>query len=422
MANEINIAIKSTEDLSETAQEIKTEVKSMGTEIVRSIGSSEDAFDGMARSTGKLGERLDFLSGSFSQLSGGIGDVGGSMVAVTDLQKLATTRALEHQQALLDVEQAQLDYDAAVKEFGTSSLEARQAQLALNAAQEAAKPPTEIQEWGEKLELVSPIIMGVVGVTDLLIFANTALSATMIKNVAAQVAQKTAMIASAVATGVATAATWAWNAALLVATSPITLIVLGIALLVAGIVWLATKTTFFQDLWTIVWGTITLVFNKAWDTIKSNATAVMNFIMSIPGRIGHAFSTVANVVSAPFRAAFNNVARFWNNTVGRLSFAIPSWIPGIGGNGFSMPRIPMLQKGGEILRTGLVMAHQGERLMPATTRGLHTESTMVTGGGVIEVRLRTSGSADSAFAALFNTLVDRGIITLEVDNGKVVVA
>jgi hypothetical protein len=420
MANEINIAIKSTEDVGDTIAEVKSEVTNMGKDIVRTMGSSEDAFDGLARSTGKLGERLDFLSGSFSQLSGGVGDVGGGMVAFTDLQKIGATRALEHEQALLDLEQAQADYNAAVKEFGADSLEARQAQAALNQAQEAAKPPTELQKWGENLELISPLIMAAVGATDLLIFANTMLSGSMLKNVGAQIAQKTAMVAGTVATYAATAATWAWNIALLVATSPITLIIIGVAALVAGIVWLATKTTFFQDVWKIAWGSIKIVFSAVWEFIKNSFTTGMNNILSFPGRIGHAFSVIANVISAPFRTAFNNVARFWNSTVGRLSFSIPSWVPGIGGNGFSMPRIPMLQKGGEILRTGLVMAHQGERIEPAHTRGLQTGSSM--SGGTTELRLKVSGGADSAFAAAFQTLIDRGIISLEVVNGKVVTA
>lgn len=420
MPNEINIAIKSTEDISETAANIKSEVTDMGKDIARSIGTSEDAFDGLARTTNKLGERLDFLSGSFSQLSGGVGDVGGSMVAFTDLQKIGATRALEHQQALLDLEQAQIDYDAAVKEFGASSLEARQAQLALNAAQQAAEPPSEIQKWGENLELVSPLIMAAVGATDLLMLANTALSASFIKNMASQIAQKTVMVATTTATYVATAAQWLWNAAL--TANPIGIIIVAIAALIAIIVFLAVKTTFFQDLWKVVWTNVKAFFVTAWDGMKIAASAVVGFITAIPERIRVGFTRLADIITAPFRAAFNAIARFWNNTIGRLSFSIPSWVPGIGGNGFSMPKIPMLQKGGEILRTGLVLAHQGERIQPATTRGLATDSTTAGNQGGIDVRLRSSGDTDSSLVALINNLIDRGILVLEVINDKVVTA
>jgi hypothetical protein len=36
---------------------------------------------------------------------------------------------------------------------------------------------------------------------------------------------------------------------------------------------------------------------------------------------------------------FKGIAAAWNNTVGRLSFTLPSWIPGLGGKSFSMPKI-----------------------------------------------------------------------------------
>ena len=48
----------------------------------------------------------------------------------------------------------------------------------------------------------------------------------------------------------------------------------------------------------------------------------------------------------------------WNNTVGKLNFKLPSWIPGIGGLGFSMPQIPMLANGGIV--TGPTLAMIGE--------------------------------------------------------------
>ena len=37
--------------------------------------------------------------------------------------------------------------------------------------------------------------------------------------------------------------------------------------------------------------------------------------------------------------AFKGIAAIWNNTVGRLSFTIPDWVPGLGGKSFSMPKI-----------------------------------------------------------------------------------
>lgn len=92
-------------------------------------------------------------------------------------------------------------------------------------------------------------------------------------------ASRAATIASAVATGIITAATWLWTAALSPAiaaiwamttallASPITWIVIGIVALIAVIVLIATKTTWFQTIWKYVWG-----------FLKDSALAVWHFL------------------------------------------------------------------------------------------------------------------------------------------------
>jgi len=59
------------------------------------------------------------------------------------------------------------------------------------------------------------------------------------------------------------AAQWALNAAM--AANPIGLIVVAIAAVVAAIVWIATQTTWFQDLWKVVWGAISTAALWVWD-------------------------------------------------------------------------------------------------------------------------------------------------------------
>jgi hypothetical protein len=54
------------------------------------------------------------------------------------------------------------------------------------------------------------------------------------------------------------------------------------------------------------------------------------------------------MISRPYKTAFNMIARAWNNTIGRLSFTFPAWIPGIGGNGFSVPNLPTFHSGGTV--------------------------------------------------------------------------
>jgi len=60
-----------------------------------------------------------------------------------------------------------------------------------------------------------------------------------------------------------------------------------------------------------------------------------------------------------YKALFNGIAKLWNNTIGKLSFEFPSWVPGLGGKGFSVPNIPMLANGGIV--TGPTLALLGEK-------------------------------------------------------------
>lgn len=58
------------------------------------------------------------------------------------------------------------------------------------------------------------------------------------------------------------AAQWALNAAM--TANPIGLIIAGVAALVAAVVWIATQTTWFQDLWAFAWGWIKTIAVATW--------------------------------------------------------------------------------------------------------------------------------------------------------------
>ena len=137
--------------------------------------------------------------------------------------------------------------------------------------------------------------------------------------------------ASPVILGVA-AAFWAVNAAL--AMNPIVAITIAVIALVSGIVYLATKTQFFQTIWentwnfvksvsSAVWGWITATWNDtvsevtgAWDAVKGFFSASWEVIkttaMSIWNNMKQAWhdfvsmlQIVWDTVTAPFRAAFD---------------------------------------------------------------------------------------------------------------------
>jgi hypothetical protein len=110
---------------------------------------------------------------------------------------------------------------------------------------------------------------------------------------------------------------------------------------------------------------------------------------------------VANVITAPFKAAFNLVAKLWNNTVGKLSFKVPGWVPGIGGKGFDVPDIPELKDGGIVTQATLAMIGEGNE--PEAIIPLSKLASMGFGGGgggpTINVTV-TSADPNAVVAAL----------------------
>jgi hypothetical protein len=170
------------------------------------------------------------------------------------------------------------------------------------------------------------------------------------------------LIAIRAATLVWTAAQWLLNTALFA--NPIGLIILAVAALIAIIVLVATKTKFFQTVWRASWTFVkNLVFGigrwfrdvfwgkwlkPTWDKIISSPQRFIDFLKGLPGKLRSALASVETIIPGPFKAAFNAISRFWNSTVGRLSFSVPSWVPGIGGKGFSMPNLPTFHRGGVV--------------------------------------------------------------------------
>ena len=92
-----------------------------------------------------------------------------------------------------------------------------------------------------------------------------------------------------------------------------------------------------------------------------------------------------------FKTLFNGIATLWNNTVGKLSFKIPSWVPGLGGFGFDVPNIPYLAEGGIV--TGPTLAMIGER-GPEAVIPLSGRNSGMGGNYTINITGGLSSSAD----------------------------
>ncbi len=113
------------------------------------------------------------------------------------------------------------------------------------------------------------------------------------------------------------------------------------------------------------------VLSTAWNVIKtifkwspigiitSNWDSIVGYFKKIPGRFTSALSTVKNAIGAPFKTAFNSVAGWWNSSVGKISFTVPDWVPGVGGKGWSIPKIPLLAQGGVVTAATLAVVGEG---------------------------------------------------------------
>ena len=237
------------------------------------------------------------------------------------------------------------------------------------------------------------------GITD---FATLALKSSIVqkaRDTAVTVAHTVAQTAANVASKAWAAGQWLLNAAL--SANPIGLVVIAIAALVAIVVLVATKTKFFQTTWSAVWGFMKAVgawfagpfanfFVSGWRTVSGWLDKAVGWFKGLPGRLKSALSKVTDIVTAPYRAAFNAIAGLWNRTVGKLHFSAPDWVPGIGGKSWGMPQLPQLALGGtaQAGRTYLV----GERGPELLTLGATGRVTPISGGaGSVAVTVNLDG-------------------------------
>jgi hypothetical protein len=108
------------------------------------------------------------------------------------------------------------------------------------------------------------------------------------------------------------------------ALNPAVLITLAIMAVIAAVVIAYKKFETFRN---VVDG----VFKFIKTAIKVSIDFITNYVQTILG---------------VYKSIFNMIAKLWNNTIGKLSFSVPDWVPGIGGKGFDVPDIPMLAQGG----------------------------------------------------------------------------
>jgi len=198
------------------------------------------------------------------------------------------------------------------------------------------------------------------------------------------------------------ASIWAANAALLA--NPITWIVLLLAGLVAGIVWVATQTTFFQDTWegamevigAIVDWVWTSVLKPTFDAIGATFSWLYNSIIKPTADwiaaavriVGDTFTLVFGGVGDTIRGAFDGVVNFIKGVINSIIDGVNTVIDGIntvaagvksvtgGAVDIHLGKIPRLAKGATVLPSpGGTVAVLAEAGKPETVvdTGMHNE-------------------------------------------------
>lgn len=144
-----------------------------------------------------------------------------------------------------------------------------------------------------------------------------------------------------------------WPTLLAILTGPF-----GLAVLAIVKNWDSIKE-FFQNLPGQIAGWLSNIGNTIAQPFKDGARwatdafqTVKDFFYKLPGQINGWLSNVGNIIKYPFEVAFNAIKTLWNNTIGKISFTVPSWVPGIGGKGWSAPR---LAAGGIVNRPTLAL-------------------------------------------------------------------
>ena len=184
-----------------------------------------------------------------------------------------------------------------------------------------------------------------------------------------------------------------------------------------AIVWYIEN--FMVPMFNLIWNTVQTVFGfvvsiieNAWagiqiafDAIKGGIQFLIDAFNTIKDSLSTAFNAVFDVITWPFRTAFEWIAKAWNNTVGNLSFTIPSWIPGIGGNTFSVPKLPETVpffKDGGIFRAGtlggagLAVLHDREMVLNDEQQRALFQGRGGMGGATYQVNVSVAPTADQA--------------------------
>lgn len=166
----------------------------------------------------------------------------------------------------------------------------------------------------------------------------------------------------------------ALNPALMVALKIIAAMI-GISIVISIKIWLAALNIVIRVLSAVI-SVISNVIKWISNLIGwfgTAAVAIVRFFISLPGKLKGAISGIGNILLAPFKAGFNLISDAWNNTVGKLHWTVPKWVPKLGGHTVGAPQLPHFAFGGivpgPIGTPQLAVVHGGELVVPANKSG-----------------------------------------------------
>lgn len=93
------------------------------------------------------------------------------------------------------------------------------------------------------------------------------------------------------------------------------------------------------------WSGLSGFFSGIGNSIRGAISAGLNGISGLA-------ASAANALIAPFRGAVNGIRGLWNSTIGGKGISIPGWVPGIGGQSWT---VPMMATGGQISNSGMAI-------------------------------------------------------------------
>jgi hypothetical protein len=108
---------------------------------------------------------------------------------------------------------------------------------------------------------------------------------------------------------------------------------------------------------------------KNWDTIKEKLAGIWNSIRETASKVWDGIVTAIKTPINAIISALNALIRGLN----RISFKVPDWVPLLGGKswGFSIPQIPMLARGGIVMKPTFAMLGEAgpEAVVPLDRAG-----------------------------------------------------